>query len=95
MSVIEGGSVSRRELRHMILRRRNERVVANRHAALMPTVLRMHPETRYALLRDDDPNERWALDFEGDEFLGIPIFTDASLELWTVDVTWPEDVTVE
>ncbi len=89
MSEVEGGTLSRKELRHMLLRRRNERVMADRHALGLPTLLVMHPHTAEELRLDNDPDERFTLDFEGREFMGIPILEDARVKLWRVEVRWP------
>lgn len=89
VTVINTGSVSRRELRHALMRRRNERIAADRHADGMPVVLRMHPDTAWALLADPDPNERFTVDDEGRTFLGIPIQTHPEVVLWAVEVDWP------
>jgi hypothetical protein len=82
------GDSTRRELRHMLMRRRNERIAADRDAAGMPRLLRMHDDTLTDLLLDPDPNETFTVDFEGKAFLGIPVLTDPRLERGTVEVDW-------
>lgn len=82
-------TVSRKALRHLIMRRRNERIVADQRAVEMPAVIHLHPDTRDEILMDNDPNEMFTVDFEGREFLGIPLQGDPALERGVFVVVWP------
>lgn len=81
--------VTRRALRHVITRRRNERIAELRDEA-WPLYLVMHPDTRSEILIDDDPDEQRTIDFEGKAFMSIPIITDPSVELGLFELQWPE-----
>lgn len=80
--------LSRRTVRHLLLRRRNERVAQLRDDR-MPRRVSMNLRTLEELLTDSDPAEQWTLDFEGMEFMGIPVVVDPSLEVGVVAVDWP------
>jgi hypothetical protein len=80
--------ISRRVLRHMLMRRRNERIAADRDADGMPSSLRMGQESLDALLVDNDPGEQFAMDWLGKEFLRIPILVDPRLQAGVVEVDW-------
>lgn len=83
---------SRRELRHLIIRRRNDRIASDRDDRL-PVRLWMHPDTLSDLLTDDDAAERWVLDFEGREFMGVPVVERPDMAVGLVDVDWPAPFT--
>lgn len=87
--IVRDGAGARRELRHALMRRRNERIAADQHADGMPVALVMAPTTREELLLDNDPAEAFAIDFEGREFLGIPLLEVDTLEHGVVEVRWP------
>ena len=80
--------VSRRALRHLLLRRRNERIAADPQAAVAVRLLRMHPDTWDDLRLDPDPSERDTIDFEGRTFCGVPVAEDLSLAAGVVEVDW-------
>lgn len=81
--------LTRKAVRHAILRARNARVVADERDARMPLALHMHPNTLTELLVDSDPSERDTLDFEGLQIIGIPIQTDPRLEPGVFRLQWP------
>lgn len=83
-----GRVVTRREVRHGLLRAHNERVAASRDLS-WPTALVMHPLTREDVLIDDDPAEAHVVDFEGHAFMSIPVLTDDRLERGVVQLQWP------
>jgi len=64
--------VSRRNLRHLIMRRRNERIAELRDDRF-PVEILMHRETLEDLRADGDPDEYATLDFEGTVFMGIAV----------------------
>jgi len=80
--------VSRRAVRHLVLRRRNERVAADRDDR-WPVLISVHPDTREELLIDSDPDELRTIDFEGHEFMGIPLQGDPSVEPGQIVLRWP------
>lgn len=80
--------LSRRSVRHALVRARNARVVADRDERY-PLLLAMSNDTLSELLVDADPHEAHVLDFEGREFMGIPILTDDDLERGLVEIRWP------
>lgn len=88
--------MTRRELRHAILRARNQRVIAagpdgwQPHLHASPVALALHPDDAAELRLDGDWAEAGALDFEGKAFMGVPITEDPQLERGTFTVTWPE-----
>lgn len=82
--------LSRKTVRHLLLRRRNERIATARDDR-MPSRLVMSHDTLAELLADSDPAEAWTLDFEGFEFMGVPIGVDHSLASGIVQVDWPVD----
>ena len=86
--------LSRKALRHMLVRRRNERIAELRDDR-WPLRLVMAPETLEELLVDSDPLEQRTLDFEGWEFAGIPLSTRAGMERGLVAVDWPAGVAVD
>lgn len=81
--------LTRKHLRHVLQRTRNERI-----AELGPTepgqpeALIMSGITHGDLLLDDDPLERDTLDFEGFEFMGVPIQTNPTLPRGEVQIRW-------
>jgi hypothetical protein len=86
--------VSRRALRHLLLRRRNERIAADPRAAVAVRLLRMHPDTWDDLRLDPDPLEADTVDFEGRTFCGVPVVGDLSLAAGVIEVDWPAAVEV-
>lgn len=81
--------VSRRALRHHLLRLRNGRVAQLRDDRL-PVLITAHPDTISEVLMDSDPHERHTVDFEGKAFMGVPLLGDARLEAGVFEVRWPE-----
>lgn len=82
-------ALTRRGLRHALIRRRNARIAGFRLDDSWPLVLRMSSETRSAVLVDGDPAEQGTVDFEGRLFMGIPILVDEALGFGDVAVDWP------
>jgi hypothetical protein len=80
--------VSRRALRHLILRRRNERIAAQRDDQ-WPVTIYCHPETHADLLTDGDPLEQMTMDFLGGTFMRIPLLEDQRLAPGEFVVDWP------
>jgi hypothetical protein len=80
--------LSRAAVRHLIVRRRNERIRETRNES-WPRLIRLHPDSLTELLVDSDPAEAHTLDFEGLQFMNIPVQTDPELELGVVAVDWP------
>jgi hypothetical protein len=80
--------LTRRNLRHHVMRRRNARIAETRDQA-MPLALRMNPDTLTELLLDGDPAEQHTLDFEGREFIGIPVLTDPAMGYGDIAIDWP------
>ena len=85
--------LSRRTVRHRLIRARNERIAADQRATAWPSTLYMSHETLTELLVDSDPAEQATLDFEGNRFLGIPITADDRLERGVVALQWSQGVT--
>lgn len=82
--------LTRRGLRHTLIRRRNTRILAQVGDG-WPLLLRMSAETLSHVLVDDDPAEQHTVDFEGRVvFMGIPVLTDDTLPLGEVAVDWPQ-----
>lgn len=86
--------VSRRAVRHELIRRRNERIAAVRDDR-WPVAIYLHPETRAEVLMDGDPAEASVVDFEGKEFMRIPLITDESLDRGVFRLQWPEEVDLD
>lgn len=82
------GELTRRGLRHTLIRRRNARIMESDDDS-WPLLLRMSSETLSTVLVDDDPAEQATVDFEGRVFMGIPVLTDDTLPLGEVAVGWP------
>lgn len=80
--------LTRRAVRHHLIRLRNARIAASRDEA-WPLRLHMHPLTLAELLMDGDPHERHVIDFEGKAFMRIPIVEDVRLAQGAVEVVWP------
>jgi hypothetical protein len=84
--------LSRRSVRHSIMRARNARVAELGPLAgadVMPVMLTMHPLTLAELLMDSDAAEHHVIDFEGKAFMGIPIMEDDRMSIGSVAVRWP------
>jgi hypothetical protein len=86
--------VSRRAVRHELIRRRNERIAELRDDR-WPLMLYMHPRTLDELLMDPDPAEASVIDFEGREFMRIPLVGDPALEPGVFRLQWPEEVDLD
>lgn len=84
--------VTRANVRHLVVRRRNERISADPRADDWPTAIHMHPETLADLLLDGDGREANTVDFEGREFMGFPIVEDGSLEPGEFALRWAREV---
>lgn len=80
--------LSRRTVRHALLRARNTRIAEFRDDR-MPRELHMHPDTLSELLVDGDPFERHLVDFEGKTLMGVVIVRDQSLPVGEVRIVWP------
>lgn len=80
--------LSRKTVRHQLIRARNARIAEHRDDR-WPMQLHMSTETLSELLLDGDPDEQHTLDFEGFEFMGIPIEYDARLDPGVVAIVWP------
>lgn len=82
--------LTRKALRNLLLRRRNERIAESRDDR-SPVLLRMHPATCAELELDGDPEEfeTMRVNAEFTEFAGIPIVQDPSLSFGQVEVDWP------
>jgi hypothetical protein len=80
--------LTRRAVRHHLMRLRNARVAELRDER-MPEHLTMHPDTLAELQMDGDRDEQHTLDFEGRQFMGIPLVTDDRLEVGDIAVAWP------
>lgn len=80
--------VSRRNLRHLLTRRRNERISARVTDDGWPVAIYMHPDTASELALDSDPEEEHTLDFEGKVFMETPIVQDPSLERGVFVIQW-------
>jgi hypothetical protein len=81
--------LTRKGLRHRLIRARNERV-ARRLPNELPALLLMHPATHDELLVDGDPSELFTMSMNGREFMGVPISHDPRLELGDITVVWPK-----
>jgi hypothetical protein len=82
--------LSRRHVRHAIIRAVNARVAELRDDR-RPVLLVMARSTFDELLIDSDPNEQWTMDFEGRQFTGIPVaVAEVGLEPGVVQMRWPE-----
>lgn len=83
--------LSRRSVRHAIMRARNARVaeLGPQGGDPMPLLLVMHPLTLAELLMDSDPAERHLIDFEGKAFMGVPILEDDRMSIGDVAIRWP------
>lgn len=86
--------MTRRGLRHSLIRRRNARIVEQRGDA-WPVLLRMSSETLSQVLVDDDPAEQQTVDFEGRVFMGIAVLSDDTLPFGEVAIDWPAGRSVE
>lgn len=84
----EGEFVTRKNLRHLLLRRRNERIAETRDDQ-WPTVIYLHPETHAELLTDGDPHEQQTMDFVGGTFMRIPLVEDTRVAAGDFIVDWP------
>jgi hypothetical protein len=84
--------LSRRAVRHELIRRRNERIVELRDDS-WPAHLLMHTYSLEDLRMDSDPAEAQTMDFEGKEFMNIPVITDDRLEHGEFRVAWPSSST--
>lgn len=82
--------LTRRNVRHELIRRRNERIVADRDDR-WPLAIFMHPETVHEVLMDADPAEAHTLDFEGKFFMNVPLIGDERLAPGEVRLQWPVD----
>lgn len=85
--------VSRRNLRHLITRRRNERIAELRDDR-WPLTIYCHVDTQRELIVDGDPTEAHTItDIEGKEFMGIPLVgtytDDAGVGPGQFAVVWP------
>lgn len=83
------GEVSRKALRHELLRLRNARVARLRDDR-EPLLVAAHPDTITELLIDSDPHEHLAMDFEGKVFMGVPLHGDPRLPAGVFEVSWPD-----
>lgn len=85
--------VTRKNVRHLLVRRRNERIaVGGPTFDDWPTAMHVHPETLEDLLLDPDGQERNTIDFEGREFMRIPIVQDPSLEPGEFALRWAREL---
>lgn len=82
-------ALTRRNLRHALIRHRNDRIARERTDDSWPLLLRMRDETLTELLMDPDPGEARTFDFEGREFLGIPVLVDDQLAPGEIALDWP------
>lgn len=83
--------VSRRALRHQLIRLRNARV-AETQDDRWPLLVLMHPDTLTELMVDGDREEQWTLEYLLDgstKFMGVPVVTDERLELGVFEIRWP------
>ena len=80
--------LTRRAVRHHLVRLRNTRIAELRDTR-WPIALMMHPATFEELLIDSDPAEHHTIDFEGTEFMGIPLITDERRPVGDIAVQWP------
>ena len=82
--------LSRRAVRHELVRRRNERIADTRDDR-WPVAMFMHQDSLDELLIDSDPGgEVPLMDFEGKTFMGVPVITDSQLAHGEVRLQWPE-----
>lgn len=91
----DSSTLSRRSLRHLLMRRRNERIRELRDERV-PVVIVMGPETLDQLEIDGDPEEAWTLESatvagEVYRFCSIPVLVDTQLEVGIFEVRWPSD----
>jgi hypothetical protein len=85
--------VTRKNVRHLIVRRRNERIAAGGpDFDDWPVAIHMHPETRDDLLMDRDGHEQHTMDFEGSTFLRIPVVVDDTLAPGEFALRWAREV---
>ncbi len=80
--------VSRRNLRHLLTRRRNERISARQTDNGWPVTVYAHPDTISELSVDNDPEEAHTMDFEGKLFMQSPLIGDPSLERGVFVIEW-------
>lgn len=81
--------VSRRAVRHLIVRARNARIAAEERDDRWPLQIVMAPSTLSELQVDGDPQEAHTLDFEGLEFMGIPLVADPEMLAGEFELRWP------
>jgi len=85
--------VTRSNVRHLLVRRRNERIALGGPTFDdWPLAIHMHSETLEDLLLDGDGTEAHTIDFEGREFMNIPIVEDDSLEPGEFALRWAREV---
>jgi hypothetical protein len=81
--------LTRRNLRHALMRRRNERIAAaGPRYDEPPAELFLSPATREDLLKDGDPDEAKTIDFLGEMFCGVPLIEDGRLAKGQFVVRW-------
>ena len=78
----------RRALRHAIQRARNERIASSRDGQL-PVLIRLAQPALDALLTDSNPAEQFTIDWEGREFMRIPLLVDPALSDDQASLEWP------
>ena len=82
--------LTRKAVRHGILRAQRARAMRDPDAVgVLPVMLEMHPDTLAELLIDNDPDELRVLDFEGLEFMGIPIQANPARAHGDIAMRWP------
>lgn len=81
--------LSRKTVKHLLMRARNTRVIELRDDR-WPELMRVNQRTLEELLTDGDPLEVQTLDFEGNAFLGVPILIDPRLDNGQVAFDWPK-----
>ncbi len=85
--------VTRKNVRHLIVRRRNERIaIGGPTFDDWPTAIHVHYDTLDDLLLDPDGQEHSTIDFEGSQFMRIPLITDPSLEPGEIALRWAREV---
>ena len=84
-----GEALTRRELRHAIMRRRNARINESRDDRL-PVQITLHPDTWDDVRLDGDPAEQASVYFgDPDHFGGIPVQGNPRLPYGEIELTWP------
>lgn len=80
--------LTRKAVRHRLVRLRNERIATTRDDA-WPLQMLMAHTTHEELLVDGDGGEQHTLDFEGRAFMNVPITVDDRLAHGVIQLVWP------